>query len=109
MSGLKLDSATIGSLNTCTLYPPCSNPFPKVKVISGSSSTINVFLGAKQTSKIFYYSIISPFSFLFDNKLFTNPDRAIDSSLKTVNKYSSWYFGCMRSIMIEDVPSLVGG
>ena len=47
MSGLKLDSATIGSLNTCTSYPPCSNPFPKVKVISGSSSTINIFLGAK--------------------------------------------------------------
>ncbi|HYZ96806.1 MAG TPA: hypothetical protein VE524_09450 [Nitrososphaeraceae archaeon] len=33
-----MDNATRGSLNTCTLYPPCSNPFPKLKVISGSSS-----------------------------------------------------------------------
>ena len=53
MSGLKLDNATGGSLNTCTLYPPCSNPFPKLKVISGSSSTINIFLGAVGASPTF--------------------------------------------------------
>src|ERR671911_215675 len=92
MSGLKLDNATRGSLNTCTSYPPCSNPFPKVKVISGSSSTINIFLGDKPPR--YYYSTISPFSFLPDNEL---------------NKHSSRCFDCIKSIMIDDVPSLVGG
>src|SRR5919106_6627694 len=63
MSGLKLDSATIESLNTCTSYPPCSSPFPKVKVISGSSSTINIFLGAKlQNILLFYYFSFFPFT-----------------------------------------------
>jgi hypothetical protein len=54
---LKLDNATRVSLNTYTSYPPCSNRFLKVKVISGSS----IFFGSQPQD--IYYSTISPFSF----------------------------------------------
>ena len=47
MFGLKLNNATRGSLNTCTSYPPCSSPFPKVKVISGLIIYNQYFFGSQ--------------------------------------------------------------